>query len=120
MTVEPEHIEFAFSDEVSATLVVTRLGEDQYRIADPQIFLISSLCDREEPIEYDDTIEATRNSEGRLIVRRVSQKGRFSTFDYLLPQGWYERSAMQQLLHKVEDLGGVWECFAQGILIICV
>ena len=120
MTVEPEHIEFTFSDESYTTLLVTRLGEDRYRIVGLQIFIVSSFCDLEEPIEYGDTIEAERDSEGKLIVRRVSEKGSFRTFDYLMPEGWYERSSMQRLLQRVEHLGGVWECIAKGILIICV
>ncbi len=104
-----------FRDGSSATIHVTALGGERYRIVGPEVAI---LC---QPLAFHDVIEAHRDSEGRLVVdRRVEKSSAYRTFDYMLREGWNERPSVRRILDKVRELGGDWEGIFGGILIICL
>ncbi|HVS72722.1 MAG TPA: hypothetical protein VHQ47_15810 [Phycisphaerae bacterium] len=103
-------IEFP-SERVTASALVTRVGEDLYRLeAVPMV----------ESAGFRNLIEADRVDEKKLRFRRVVQKPNWRVFDLLLARGSFESEKIQKVLRHVEEVGGHWERVFGGLLFICL
>ena len=114
VTSEPTQEILVFRDRSSATIVVSDLGSNRFRIDDP---LIAVTC---SALRYHDVIKTKQDADGRLVIQRRVEKGGFHTYDYILSEGWRDRQAVQRVLVKVRQLGGKWEGVFGGVLIVCL
>lgn len=113
-TTGPTTETLVFRDRSSATMDVTQLDQDHFRIDDPAIaFVFPSL-------QCHDVVKATRNADGELVVERRVRESGWRTCDFVLPEGWLQRAAVQRILQIVEAEGGQWTDVFGGILIICL
>jgi len=111
MSSEPTTEKLVF-DHCSGTVLVEWLEGDRYRILSPEIAVLT------EEYAFGDVVEAFRNDEDALVVKRCLERGNYRTLEYCLPAGWHERENIQEVLSKVQDLGGFWEGIFGGVLII--
>lgn len=114
MANEPTQETLVFRDRSAATIDVTHLGSDRFRIDDPLIAVAFPA------LQFHDIIKATRDTEGNLVVQRRIEKSGFHAYEYVLSEGWHERESVQGVLDKVRSLGGQWCGVFGGILIICL
>ncbi len=107
-------IENLVFDGCSGTIHVEPLKDNRYRILGPEIAILTD--------EYGcgDVIEAVRNENNDLVVKRWLERGNYQTYEYCLAAGWHERDAIRKTLDKAQQLGGQWEGIFGGVLVIAL
>jgi hypothetical protein len=99
-------------ESISLQVPITCVGENLYRL-DAVPFLV-------EGAGFRDVVEAERVHGGKLRVRRVVERSGWHTFDFILPPWKIDGELCQELLRRLEGLGGHWERLFGGLLFVCI
>lgn len=101
-------------DGFSQDVLVQHLEGNHYRICGAEIRLFN------EEYNVGDVVEAHRNSDNELAVIQLVEPGNFRSFQFILPLGWAEKPEMVNVLNHILAVGGEWEGFFGGILLVAL
>lgn len=97
-------------DRFAQTMSLVPLGDDLYRINNSG--LLSDLS-------YFDIIEASRESDDTLVFQRVVEKSKWRQFEYVLSERLVDpKNGLDVIINKIMKLGGNWENFFGGVVMI--
>ena len=100
-------------EHTTATLLEAPLGERMFRIESVPVML-------EEHVSYGDTIEADATLDGGLRFIRVTKRGGWRTYDFLLSSDLVESDHIVTIQNRVLSHGGHWERVFGGLLFLCL
>jgi len=113
MPTEPTTENLVF-DGCSGTIDVEWLDGNRYRILGPEVAIFT------EDYSCGDIVEADRNGDNALVVKRCLERGNYRTLEYVLAPGWHEKQTIKQVLDEVQRLGGRWVGIFGGVLVVAL
>jgi hypothetical protein len=109
----PESLDAQISFDAGTSfesIQVTPLGSDNYRLEATPIFF--------EDVSFGDTIEATKDGEGRLLFHKLITRGKFQSYRWILTKQVIELPEFVAFCNNVMRLGGMWEQLLGGLVFI--
>ncbi len=98
-------------ESATAHLLMTPLGNGQYRLEETPVLL-------EEPLFFRDIIQASRHLGRGLNFQQLVEKSGLRVYDFLLPLEVAGSEELQVFLRRIKGDGGHWEVVFGGIVII--
>lgn len=69
---------------------------------------------------FGDVIEADSITDGNIRFVRISERGGWRTYDFLIPAELIESEHITAIQDRVHSLGGHWERVFGGVLFLCL
>lgn len=104
-------VEVTFPNGVTEGIQLVQVHGNHYRLESSSLF-------GEPNIFYFDVIEIEPTGQNSGVFRRIVQRSGFVVLDRLLPRAIAESPLLPGLLEKVMQLGGNWERFFGGVLLV--
>jgi len=86
----------------------------------PRLFRIGSVPIMVETANFGDVIEAEPRADGSLRFVRISEKGGWRTYEFLIPSHLIASQSIAAIQDRALSLGGHWELVFGGVLFLCL
>lgn len=109
---EPFNARIIFNNEdvIEATLLVTKAGENLYRIEETPFLM--------ETVGFGDVIKADIHSDDSLLFRHIVEKSKMIELSYFIQEGFAGSPKYEALADRIVEAGGTMERIAGGCLFI--